>query len=365
LNNKAETAMRGGNPFAQEWAGLFLPGLAVAEASAQFARQLAGALVAPPPAPTPDWASDNEVVLDLRAARLRRFREGEGRPTLVCAPFALHGAQIADLCAGHSLMQTLRACGAPLYLIEWLSAGPNEAGRGIDDYLSDLNVLVGELGEVDFVGICQGGWLGLMFAARFPGRLQKIVLAGTPVDIEAGDSKLSRLAQSTSLETFRDVVRLGGGLALGAHADRIWPQPQAPEDIHRLLQSDEPWDSEVFGASAEAFRRWAARTLDLPGVYYLEVVENFYKTNALAKGEFVALGKRINLRDIHSSLFMLAADRDEITAPAQTLACGNLVGTPPEQIFYRLAEGGHLSLFLGARNLRGVWAEVVKWLRAA
>ncbi|MCW2275617.1 alpha/beta fold hydrolase [Rhodoblastus acidophilus] len=357
--------MRGGNPFAQEWAGLFLPGLAVAEASAQFVRQLAGGFAASTPAPAPDWASANEVVLKLRAARLRRFGEGEGRPILVCAPFALHGAQIADLHAGHSLMQTLRACGAPLYLIEWISAGPDEAGRGIDDYLCDLNVLIGELGEVDFVGICQGGWLGLMFAARFPGRLQKFVLAGAPVDIEAGDSKLSRLAQSTSLEMFRDVVRLGGGLALGAHADRIWPQPQAPEDVHRLLQSDEPYDSEEFAASAEAFRRWAACTLDLPGVYYLEVVENFYKSNALARGDFVALGKQINLSDIRSPLFLLAADQDEITAPAQTFACANLVGTPPEQIVSRMAEGGHLSLFLGTRNLRGAWADVVKWLRAA
>ncbi|MCW2284749.1 poly(3-hydroxyalkanoate) synthetase [Rhodoblastus acidophilus] len=357
--------MRGGNPFAQDWAGLFLPGLAAAEAGAQVMRRWAEGFVATPPTPAPDWASANEIVLKLRAARLRRFGDGAGRPILVCAPFALHGAQITDLCPGHSLMQRLRTCGRPLYLIEWLSAGPDEAGRGIDDYLCDLNVLVGELGEVDFVGICQGGWLGLMFAARFPGRLQKIVLAGAPVDIEAGDSKLSRLAQSTSLETFRELVRLGGGLALGAHADRVWPQPQAPEDIHRLLQSDAPCDSEVFAASAEAFRRWAACTLDLPGVYYLEVVENFYRANALARGEFVALGKRINLRDIKSPLFMLAADQDEITAPAQTFACANLVGAPPDQITTRLAEGGHLSLFLGSRNLRNVWAEVVRWLSLA
>jgi len=356
--------MRGGNPFAQDWLGLMLPGLAAVEAGALFARQFADVFVPPAsePAPGPPWASANEIVLDLRAARLRRFGAGSGRPVLVCAPFALHGAQIADLCAGHSLMQALRACGRPLYLIEWLSADPSEAGRRIDDCLSDLNVLVGELGEVDFIGICQGGWLGLIFAVRFPGRVRKIVLAGSPIDIEAGASKLSLLAQSTSMETFRQLVCLGGGLALGAHADRVWPQPSAAEDIHRLLQSDAPCDSQTFAACAEAFRRWAARTLDLPGAYYLEVVEMFYKSNALARGDFVALGKRIDLRAARNPLFLLAAANDEISAPAQTMACADLVGTPRNEIVSRLAEGGHLSLFLGARNLRGVWREAAAWI---
>jgi poly(3-hydroxyalkanoate) synthetase len=320
---------------------------------------------APDPAPEPAWASANEIVLERRAARLRRFGQGAGRPILVCAPFALHGAQIADLCAGHSLMQALLAHRAPLYLIEWLSAEPSQAGRRIDDYLADINIIFEDVGCADFVGLCQGGWLGMIYAVRFPGRIKKLVLAGSPVDIEAGASKLSHLAQSTSLETFRDVVRMGGGLALGAHADKIWPQPQAPEDIHRLLQSSETCDSQAFQTCAEAFRRWAARTLDLPGAYYLEVVEQFYKSNALARGDFVALGKRVDLRDVRNPLFLLAAGEDEITAPAQTFACAELVGTPPDRIVSRLAEGGHLSLFLGARNLANVWAEVVNWLGEA
>ncbi|MCW2314932.1 poly(3-hydroxyalkanoate) synthetase [Rhodoblastus acidophilus] len=368
--------MPGGKSFAQEWAGLVMPTLAAAEAGALFMRQAAAVFAAPvpPPAPEPLWASPNEIVLNLHAARLRRFgpkvKPGAAPPAatplLVCAPFSVHGAQIADLCAGHSLMQALAAHRAPLYLVEWLSARPDQAGRRIDDLLSDLNIFFDELGgAADFVGLCQGGWLGLIYAARFPGRIGRLAIAGAPVDIEAAPSPLSLLAQSTSLNTFRELVALGNGLALGAKADRLWrPLPESPEDIHGVLQSDLAGDSPQFLARVEAFHRWGARTLDLPGAYYLEVAERFYKANALARGEFVALGKRIDLRALRNPLFLLAAAEDEIAAPAQTMACADLVGTPSGHIVRHMAEGGHLSLFVGARNLRRAWADVVGWLDA-
>ena len=57
---------------------------------------------------------------------------------------------------------------------------------GIDDYLSALNVAVDQIGgKVDLVGLCQGGWMALVYAARFPAKVRKLVLAGAPVDIRA------------------------------------------------------------------------------------------------------------------------------------------------------------------------------------
>jgi pimeloyl-ACP methyl ester carboxylesterase len=51
---------------------------------------------------------------------------------------------------------------------------------GIDDYLADLNVLVDEIGApVDLIGLCQGGWMALVYAARFPGKVRKLVLVGS------------------------------------------------------------------------------------------------------------------------------------------------------------------------------------------
>ena len=355
-----------------DWIKLLWPGAFAVEAGAAMARQMFAAFSAPapPPAPEPEWTTPNEIVLELSAARLHRCpgapaQEGR-RPVIVCAPFALHDARIADLCAGHSLMATLGAGAAPLYLVDWLSATPEQSQRRIDDFLSDLHVFVDEIGGVaDFVGLCQGGWLSLLYAARFPDRAGKLVLAAAPIDLEAADSALSALARSTPIESFHELVRSGEGLARGARAMRFWGfEMNPPERIHGWLQSEADLESPQFRAEAEAFRAWNARVLDLPGAYYLEVVEKLYKRNELARGEFRALGKKIDLRGMRRPLYLIAASDDDVTAPEQLFACAGLVGTPCAAQKRQTAPGGHLSVFVGAQSLKKVWPDVVDWLAA-
>ncbi|WP_374545192.1 hypothetical protein [Rhodoblastus sp.] len=371
------------NDLETEWANLLWPTLFAAEAGAVFLRHMVDALAPrrkPAPPPEPVWASRNKVVLQLGAARLRQFgpppkavAAGTGArahtrrtPILVCAPFALHDARLADLCEGHSLVAQLRASGAPVYLVEWLSTSNTQIFRRIDDYLADLNVMVDELGGAcDFVGLCQGGWLSLIHAARFPAKARKLVIAAAPVDTHVVDSPLSALARSTPMETFQELVRLGGGFARGAQAQQFWGlMAHSPEQIHELLQSELPLDSERFAAQAALFRAWSGRTLDLPGAFYLEVVDKLYKRNQLARGEFVALGKKIGLKTIHHPLYLIAAHNDEVAAPEQTLACADLVGTPAAAIRSAVVPGGHLHLFLGARALKKLWPDVAAWLAA-
>lgn len=359
--------------FEAEWLKFFWPSYFAAETGAAMARQMFDVFstpaAAPPPRPEPVWCSPNDIVLELSAARLRRFpsasRSGR-RPIVVCAPFALHDARIADLCAGHSLMATLGAGAAPLYMIDWLSAKPEQSQRRIDDFLSDLHVLVDEIGgKADFIGLCQGGWLSLIYAARFPKRVGKLVLAAAPIDIEAADSPLSSLARSTPIERFQELVRSGEGLARGARAMRFWGfEINKPKRVQSWLQSEAALDSPQFRAQAEAFREWNGNVLDLPGAYYLEVVEKFYKRNELARGEFCALGKRIDLREMRRPLYLIAAQDDEVTAPEQLFACANLVGTPRAAQKRQTAPGGHLTLFIGAQSLQKVWPDVVDWLAA-
>ena len=112
------------------------------------------------------------------------------------------------------------------------------------------------------------------------------------------------------------------------------------------------------------FRTWHEWTLDLPGTYYLEVVQRLYKENRLAKASFVALGRRISLASIRVPLFLLAANDDDVVAPAQLLATKGLVSTPPEMISEATAPGGHLGLFMGATTLAQVWPKIGRWLSA-
>jgi len=357
--------------------GFLWPALAAASASefaAVAARHFANLAVGldGPTAEEPQWATPHAIALALESVRLRDFSTGVGAPgvgrvpTLVCAPFALHSAVISDLAAGHSLVAALRAAGLTrLFVTDWRSARPDMRYRGLDAYLADLNVLVDEIGApVDLIGMCQGGVMALIYAARFPGKVRKLVLAGAPIDVAAEPSALSRVAATTPLAVFHEIVRLGDGLMPGRRVLKLWaPDAVETEDVRRLLQTEAPTSSAAASQLEERFRKWHAFTLDLPGRFFLETVEKLYRRNELAGGDFVALGQTIDLSAMRAPLYLLAARHDELVAPAQLFAAERLVGTAASDLCKATVPCRHLGLFMGKHILREVWPAVVRWLQ--
>ena len=208
-------------------------------------------------APEPQFATRSKVVLELATVRLRGFSTAsDGPATLVCAPFALHGAAITDLAPRHSLVAALQRAGIErVFVTDWRSASTDMRLLSIDNYVANLNVLVDELGgAVDLVGLCQGGWMALAYAARFPTKVRKLVLAGAPIDIAAGNSKLSDLARNTPMAIFKELVDLGGGRILGHRVRQLWAlSPLDREAVHHLLQSPDAIDRPPFGGWKPAF----------------------------------------------------------------------------------------------------------------
>jgi poly(3-hydroxyalkanoate) synthetase len=348
------------------WPALFAA--SASEMAAHFAKQFTSLAIGlegetPPP---PQWTTPHRVALKLKTVRLRDFAtSSDGPPCLLCTPFALHGSTLSDLAAGHSLVVALRDAGATnLFVTDWQSASPEMRFLGIDDYLADLNVLIDEIGApVDLIGLCQGGWMALVYAARFPGKVRKLVLAAAPVDTKAAPSVLSTLANGTAMEVFQEIVRLGDGLVAGSRVLKLWgPGAVETEEIRQLLESEESHGSSAFARLEAAFRDWYAWTVDLPGRYFLETVEKLYKRSEIAAGTFEALGSRINLKQIEAPLFLLAAGHDELVTPPQLFAVERLVGTPPHHIRRLSADCRHLGLFMGKRVLHEIWPDMVDWL---
>jgi poly(3-hydroxybutyrate) depolymerase len=183
----------------------------------------------------PEGATPSKIALELQAVRLRDFTAARsGVPTLLCTPLALHGAVIADLAAGHSLVAALRDAGiGRLFMTDWRSASAEMRFLGIDEYLADLDVLVDHVGGlVDLIGLCQGGWLSLVYAARFPAKVRKLVMAGAPVDIAARQSRLSAMAEATPLIMFQSLVNLGDGRVIGRNLAKFWGNDADANGIH-------------------------------------------------------------------------------------------------------------------------------------
>src|SRR6267154_4030210 len=235
----------------------------------------------------PEGATPSKIALELHTVQLRDFTTVKsGVPTLLCTPLALHGAVVADLAAGHSLVAALRGAGIErLFMVDWRSASAEMRFLGIDDYLADLNVLVDHLGGlVDLVGLCQGGWLSLVYAGRFPAKVRKLVMAGAPVDIAARQSRLSALAETTPLIMFQSLVNLGDGRVIGRNIAKVWGNGTDASNIRESLQTLQPIGSPEFTRVEAIFKTWNSWTIDVPGTYYLEVIEKLYKRNELASG---------------------------------------------------------------------------------
>lgn len=315
----------------------------------------------------PEGITPSKIALELGTVRLRDYTLVEdGVPTLLCTPLALHGSVVADLAPAHSLVAALRGAGIErLFMADWRSASADMRFLGIDDYLADLNVLVDDLGGfVDLVGLCQGGWLSLVFAARFPTKVRKLVMAGAPVDIAAGQSELSAAATATPFAVFQSLVNLGDGRVIGRDVARLWGNDTVDaNDIRQSLQAPEIIGSPEFTRLEAIFKRWNAWTIDVPGKYYLEVIEKLYMRNELASGDFVALGQRVDLSHLLLPVYLLAGSDDEVVAAEQLLAVKRLVGTPAAHLRHDIAPSDHLGLFMGKRTLEEYWPKIARWMK--
>ncbi|MCA6105690.1 alpha/beta fold hydrolase [Bradyrhizobium cenepequi] len=316
--------------------------------------------------PPLSWTTPNVIALQLASMRLRDFsRRATGQPLLICAPFSLHNALIADFAPGHSLVEALQRAGLDrIYVTDWCSATPEIRYLSIDSYLADLNVAVDEIGTpVDLIGLCQGGWLSLVYAARFPHKVRRLVLAGAPVDVSV-PSDLSRMVAGVPEPAFDELVQQGKGIVSGKHTLRFWSMPLTLHDIEATLQRNVGDGSEQGTALVARFERWDRKVLDLPGTFYLEATNWIFRENRIADGRFIALGRRIDLAEVKVPAFLLAGERDNVVPLDQALATARLLGTPPQWLEQASEPCGHLGLFMGRESLGRSWRRIVRWLQA-
>lgn len=316
----------------------------------------------------PVLATENKITLDLRTMLFRNYSkpDAQGLPTIVDAPYAGHSAMIADYRQGQSLMETLASNGIDnLYLCDWKSATEDMKDLEIDQYLAEINVCVDDLGgRVNFIGLCQGGWMVAMYAARFPDKVASLVLAGAPIDMDAGNGPIKQMAHSYPLSFYKELVELGGGLMRGGFMLAGWKNMHPEEHYFKnYVELYEHLDDPVYLSKEETFERWYEHPIDLPGRWYLQAIVQLFKENRLAKGTFIALGQTLNLNTITCPVYLLAGDKDYITTKEQIFDSDKYLGTSKAQIQKKLVPGGHIGLFMGTHTLKDAWPGIAAWIK--
>jgi poly(3-hydroxyalkanoate) synthetase len=323
----------------------------------------------------PRWHLPNEIVFSTPFAHLRDFTaptdaDADVVPTLVLPPQAGHSSTVVDFSPAQSQLSVIRAAGlVRLYALDWRPATPATTDVTITDYLDVIDrAITGMGGRANLVGDCQGGWLAAIYAALHPERVATLTLAGAPIDFHAGESVIASstraLTSAFGMAPYRALVASGGGNMPGRAvlANFIAIQPQA--EVSRQLQLLEHIDDEAHVARYAEFEDWFKYTQDIPGAFYLWLVEHLFHGNELIRGDLVVDGRRVDLGAITCPLFLLAGATDHITPPAQLFAAADAVGTPAADVTMRTADGGHLGLFMGREALRADWPPLLAAVRA-
>lgn len=312
----------------------------------------------------PTWSTPHRIVFESDIARLRDFSTSHPAglvPTLVLPPQAGHDSCIVDYSVEQSQMQTIIGSGLEHALtLDWVGATPGTAHASVEDYLEVVDRAIDHAGgRVNLIGDCQGGWLATIYAAAAPERVNTLTIAGAPIDFHAGDpvihEALRRLTPGGSVAFYEALVAAGGGVLKGdvMVGGFIMIQPSA--EISRQFELLRHLDDQAHIARYAEFEDWFKHTQDIPGEFYLWIVRNLFRDNALVRGSLQVLGETVDLSRLDMPLNLLAGATDHITPPAQVFAIADHASTPAELIRREIAPGGHLGLFMGHEALREHW----------
>ncbi len=314
----------------------------------------------------PRWHTPHTVVFETPIARLRDFTDGAADdvvPTLFLPPQAGHDSCIVDFSPGQSQVRTARAAGLTrLFSLDWVGATPTSKDATIDDYIAVIDRAVEHLGgRANLVGDCQGGWLATIYTALRPERVHTLTIAGAPIDYHAGQPPIGTWVDKlggNDLAFYRGLVAQAGGVLPGKHMLSGFILLRPESEVEKNLQLFSHLDDPEHVARYREFEDWFKHVQDIPGAFYLWIIEHLFRDNKLVKGELEIGGERVDLSRISCPLNLLAGATDHITPPAQVFAAAEHVSTPEQDITRATTSGGHLGLFMGSEALRDYWPSI-------
>jgi poly(3-hydroxybutyrate) depolymerase len=310
-----------------------------------------------------------EIVMATPFATLLRFRK-QGAPAqpkvLVVAPMSGHFATL--------LRDTVRTTlqDHDVYVTDWHNVRdvPLSAGRfGLDEYTGHIIDFLAKMGpNANVIAVCQPtvaalAAVSIMSEDRHPATPASLTLMAGPIDCRISPTEVNKLATTQPIEWFEKNLissvpwrHRGGGRRvypgfvqlsafISMNKDR---HVNAFKEYYQHLVDDEFDKAEVTRTFYEEYMAVA----DLSAEFYLETVDLVFQKYALAKGELMYKGRKVDPAAIRrTALVTIEGERDDICAIGQTLAAQDLACSlrPYLRTHYVQPNVGHYGVFSGKR----------------
>jgi polyhydroxyalkanoate synthase subunit PhaC len=252
---------------------------------------------------------------------------------------------ILDLSAANSLVKYLVAQGHTVFMVSWKNPTASDRGFGMDDYLrlgiqatvDAVSRIVPER-KIHSVGYCIGGTLlsiaAAVYAADGDERLASVTLLAAQQDFsEPGE--LSVFISPSQLDMLESVMQrtgvlkseqMGAAFALLRSRDLLWTPA-----VNTYLRGKRESPNDLMAWNADGTR--------MPCRMHAEYLRQLYLNNALARGEFKADGRGVDLASIHVPMFIVGTETDHV-APWQSVYKARGLTRSADYTFL-LTSGGH------------------------
>lgn len=321
-----------------------------------------------------EWATPNQVVLNHQTLKLRHFNGPKFEKTVfILPPMAANSSTLADFTDDQSLVRVFQNHGYNVFATDWQPATTEHRDMGISDYIRLTDMGVDRAMEISgskkvlMVGQCQGGWQTAIYASLFPKKISGLIVAAAPIDLEAENSLIGNCIKIPNLQNiYKLTVGMHNGVMPGRLMLRSFKAIRPHE--HYFWKFIKLWgmcvsQDEEGLKRHERFTNWYEKTQNLPGKFFLEVVEIIFRLNSLTKPNSYSIdGRGVDLRNIKCPLVLIGGAKDDITPPKQVFAMEKLVSS--KKISKLLSSGGHIGTLMSTTSLKEIWPRAIDFFNS-
>jgi polyhydroxyalkanoate synthase subunit PhaC len=268
-----------------------------------------------------------------------------------------------DLQEDRSLVKKLLNLGVDLYLIDWGYPRSSDRWLTLDDYVNGyiddcVEHLLTRTGldQINMLGICQGGTLGLCYSSLYPDKVRNLITMVTPVDFHAWEGLLNVWAQYVDVDLLVDALGNVPGEFLNFGFLMLKPFQLS---LRKYVDLVDVLDDEDELLNFLRMEKWIFDSPDQAGEAYRQFAKDFYLGNKLIKGE-VEIGGRVDLGNVRMPVLNLYAEHDHLVPPRSSVALKDHVGTDDYTV--RSFPVGHIGMYVSGKVQRDLPPTIAEWL---
>jgi polyhydroxyalkanoate synthase len=301
--------------------------------------------------------------------RLRDYG-GHGASLLLIVAAPIKRPYVWDLSPAASAISCCLRYDLHVNLLEWLPASSDTGNFGFDECASAISECVARVaavfsGDKPFViGHSLGGTLATIYGALAPESIRGLVLLGSPLCFQQGESRFRDALVSLVPAELSDTAPIPGSLlsqisALAAPDTFIWSRA-----MDAASSVTDPRSRDI----CALVERWALDEVPLPGRLVHQIIQWLYRENRLCRGTLKVGQTAISPSGLSVPTLAVVNTADDVAPLASVRPFIAAMPTKDVRIIEHEGEPGvglqHLAVLVGRRAHARIWPEINSWLNS-